>query len=338
MKGAPVESIGAFILDQVLKMQWLSDLIASALSLLGIDALGKWGGTLHFFIYDTVKIVILLCVLIFVISYIQSHFPPERSRKIMGRFKGVWGNVVGALLGTVTPFCSCSSIPLFIGFTRAGLPLGVTFSFLISSPMVDLGSLVLIMSIFGPGVAAAYTVVGLLIAIAGGAIIQRLGMEEHLADFVRGDAPADAELLSMTVPERLAYARKETWGTFRKVFPYILLGVGIGAFIHNWIPAEWIQAVLGDGNPFAVVLATLVGAPIYADTFGAIPIAEALYYKGTGLGTVLAFMMSVTTLSIPSLTMLSRVIKPKLMAVFVGLCIVGMCISGYVFNFAQPLF
>lgn len=333
-----MESIGTFILDQVLKMQWLSELIAALLGALGIDAAGQWGGTLHFFIYDTVKIVILLCVLVFAISYIQSHFPPERSRKIMGRFKGIWGSVVGALLGTVTPFCSCSSIPLFIGFTRAGLPLGVTFSFLISSPMVDLGSLVLIMSIFGPGVAVAYTVVGLLIAIAGGAIIQRMGMEEHLADFVRGDAPADAELLSMTVAERMAYARKETWGTFKKVFPYILLGVGIGAFIHNWIPAEWIQTVLGDGNPFAVVLATLVGAPIYADTFGAIPIAEALYYKGTGLGTVLAFMMSVTTLSIPSLTMLSRVIKPRLMATFVGLCIVGMCISGYVFNFLQPLF
>ena len=331
-----MESIGTFILDQVLKMQWLSELIAALLGALGIDAAGQWGGTLHFFISDTVKIVILLCVLIFAISYIQSHFPPERSRKIMGRFKGIWGNVVGALLGTVTPFCSCSSIPLFIGFTRAGLPLGVTFSFLISSPMVDLGSL--IMSIFGPGVAVAYTVVGLLIAIAGGAIIQRMGMEEHLADFVRGDAPADAELLSMTVAERLAYARKETWGTFKKVFPYILLGVGIGAFIHNWIPAEWIELVLGDGNPFAVVLATLVGAPIYADTFGAIPIAEALYYKGAGLGTVLAFMMSVTTLSIPSLIMLSRVIKPKLMVTFVGLCIVGMCISGYVFNFLQPLF
>lgn len=333
-----MSAVGTFVLDQVLKMQWLSDLIAAALGFFGIDTSSQWGGTFHFFVYDTVKIVVLLCVLIFIISYIQSHFPPERSRKIMGRFKGIWGNVVGALLGTVTPFCSCSSIPLFIGFTRAGLPLGVTFSFLISSPMVDLGSLVLIMSIFGPGVAVAYTVVGLLIAILGGTIIQHLHMEEHLADFVRGDAPDDAELLSMTVPERLAYARKETWGTFKKVFPYILLGVGIGAFIHNWIPAGWIQLVLGGGNPFAVVLATLVGAPIYADTFGAIPIAEALYYKGTGLGTVLAFMMSVTTLSIPSLTMLSRVIKPKLMVVFVGLCIAGMCISGYVFNLLQPLF
>lgn len=333
-----MEAIGTFILDQVLKMQWLSDLISALLGTAGIDPSSQWGGTLHFFVYDTIKIVILLCVLIFAISYVQSFFPPERSRKIMGRFKGIWGNVVGALLGTVTPFCSCSSIPLFIGFTRAGLPLGVTFSFLISSPMVDLGSLVLIMSIFGPGVAVAYTVVGLVIAILGGTIIQHLGMEKHLADFVRGDAPADDVLLSMTVAERLVYARKETWGTFRKVFPYILLGVGIGAFIHNWIPAELIGAILGDGNPFAVVLATLVGAPIYADTFGAIPIAEALYYKGVGLGTVLAFMMSVTTLSIPSLTMLSRVIKPRLMATFVGLCIVGMCISGYVFNFLQPLF
>lgn len=331
-------SIGAFILDQVLKMQWLSDLISAMLGAFGVDAASQWGGTLHFFVYDTVKIVILLCVLVFAISYIQSHFPPERSRKIMGRFKGIWGNVAGALLGTVTPFCSCSSIPLFIGFTRAGLPLGVTFSFLISSPMVDLGSLVLIMSIFGPGVAIAYTAVGLVIAIAGGTIIQRMGMEKHLADFVRGDAPADAELLSMSVAKRLVHARKETWGTFKKVFPYILVGVGIGAFIHNWIPAGWIELVLGDGNPFAVVLATLVGAPIYADTFGTIPIAEALYYKGTGLGTVLAFMMSVTTLSIPSLTMLSRVIKPRLMVTFVGLCIVGMCISGYAFNFLQPLF
>lgn len=333
-----MDGIAEFLLDQMLKMQWLSDLMTTLLRLLGIDPSSQWGGTLHFFVYDTTKIVILLCALVFTISYVQSFFPPERSRNIMGRFKGIWGNVVGALLGTVTPFCSCSSIPLFIGFTRAGLPLGVTFSFLISSPMVDLGSLVLIMSIFGPGVAVAYTVVGLLIAIAGGTIIQRLSMEKHLADFVRGDAPADDVLLSMSVSERLAYARRETWSTFKKVFLYILLGVGIGAFIHNWIPTEWIETVLGDGNPLAVILATLVGAPIYADTFGAIPIAEALYYKGTGLGTVLAFMMSVTTLSIPSLTMLSRVIKPKLMATFVGLCIIGMCISGYVFNFLQPLF
>lgn len=329
--------IGAFLMDQALKMVWLSDLITAALTTLGVDTASKVGGSIQFFVYDTVKITLLLCIMIFAISYIQSFFPPERSRRILGRFKGIWGNIVGALLGTVTPFCSCSSIPLFIGFTRAGLPLGVTFSFLISSPMVDLGSLVLIMSIFGPSVAAAYTVVGLVIAVAGGAIIQRLGMENQLADFVRGEA-TDDDMLSMGVRERLVYARGETATTFKKVFPYILIGVGIGALIHNWIPQEFIEAILGDGNPFAVVLATLVGAPIYADTFGAIPIAEALYFKGVGLGTVLAFMMSVTTLSIPSLTMLSRVVKPRLLAVFIGVCLVGMVISGYVFNALQPLF
>lgn len=324
-------------MDQLLKMMWLSDLISAALTALGVDVTSKVGGSLQFFVYDTVKITLLLCVMIFVISYIQSFFPPERSRRILGRFKGIWGNIVGALLGTVTPFCSCSSIPLFIGFTRAGLPLGVTFSFLISSPMVDIGSLVLIMSIFGPSVAVVYTVVGLLIAIVGGAIIQRLGMENELADFVRG-AATDDEMLGMNVRERLVYARGETATTFKKVFPYILIGVGVGALIHNWIPQEFIEAILGDGNPFAVVLATLVGAPIYADTFGAIPIAEALFFKGVGLGTVLAFMMSVTTLSIPSLTMLSRVIKPKLLVTFIGVCLVGMVISGYVFNALQPLF
>lgn len=333
-----MEGVGNFIMDQVLKMQWLSDAVWALLGAFGLDAGSQWAGTLHFFIYDTVKITILLVVMILIISYIQSYFPPERSRKILSRFSGLSGNVIGALLGTVTPFCSCSSIPLFIGFTRAGLPLGVTFSFLISSPMVDLGSLVLIMSIFGPGVAVAYTVVGLVIAVAGGTFIQRLGVDDLVADFVRGDAVTDEQMLSMTRRERLSYAAGETWSTFKRVFPYILLGVGIGAFIHNWIPADFVETVLGGGNPLAVPLAVAVGAPIYADTFGAIPIAEALYWKGTGLGTVLAFMMSVCVLSIPSLTMLSKVIKPKLLAIFVAVCIAGMCISGYVFNLAQPLF
>ena len=331
-----MEAVGSFVMDQLLKMQWLSGLMWRLLSVFGLVEGSQWGETLHFFLYDTTKIVILLVTLIFVIGYIQSFFPPERSRKIMGRFRGFWGNVVGALLGTVTPFCSCSSIPLFIGFTRAGLPLGVTFSFLISSPMVDLGSLVLIMSIFGPSVAAAYTVVGLLVAILGGAFIERLGMEDQLAGFVRGDAPSDAEPIEMGVHDRLGFAGRETWSTFKKVFPYVLIGVAIGSLIHNWIPQEAVELVLGNGNPFAVVLATVVGAPIYADTFGAIPIAEALYYKGTGLGTVLAFMMSVTVLSIPSLTMLARVVRPKLLGAFVAVCMVGMIVSGYFFNFLQP--
>ncbi|MEG1827214.1 MAG: permease [Gordonibacter sp.] len=324
-------------MDQLLKMVWLSDLVTAALVALGVDVSSRLGGSLQFFLYDTAKIVLLLCVMIFVISYVQSFFPPERSRRILGRFRGISGNIVGALLGTVTPFCSCSSIPLFIGFTRAGLPLGVTFSFLISSPMVDLGSLVLIMSIFGPSVAVVYTVVGLAIAIVGGAVIQRLKMDDQLADFVRGDT-SDTELLALSIRERLAYARRETTLTFKKVFPYIVVGVAIGALIHNWIPQELVEGILGSGNPFAVILATLVGAPIYADTFGAIPIAEALYLKGVGLGTVLAFMMSVTTLSLPSLTMLARVIKPKLMATFVGICLAGMILSGYAFNALQPLF
>lgn len=332
-----MEPIGTFVMDQLLKMQWLSDAVTALLATVGIDAATKLGGSLHFFIYDTAKIVLLLCVMIFVIGYIQSYFPPERSRRLLGRFKGIWANVVGALLGTVTPFCSCSSIPLFIGFTRAGLPLGVTFSFLISSPMVDLGSIVLIMSIFGAPVAIAYTAVGLVIAIVGGTLIERMHLDDQVAEFVHGSGPTDDEMLSMSRIDRLAYARGETWSTFKKVFPYILIGVAIGTLIHNWIPQEVIEPVLGDGNPFAVVIATLVGAPIYADTFGAIPIAEALVAKGVGIGTVLAFMMSVTTLSIPSLTMLSRVVKPKLLAVFVGVCLIGMTISGYIFNAVQPL-
>lgn len=332
-----MEPIGTFVMDQLLKMQWLSDAVTALLATVGIDAATKLGGSLHFFIYDTAKIVLLLCVMIFVIGYIQSYFPLERSRRLLGRFKGIWANVVGALLGTVTPFCSCSSIPLFIGFTRAGLPLGVTFSFLISSPMVDLGSIVLIMSIFGAPVAIAYTAVGLVIAIVGGTLIERMHLDDQVAEFVHGSGPTDDEMLSMSRIDRLAYARGETWSTFKKVFPYILIGVAIGALIHNWIPQEVIEPVLGDENPFAVVIATLVGAPIYADTFGAIPIAEALVAKGVGIGTVLAFMMSVTTLSIPSLTMLSRVVKPKLLAVFVGVCLIGMTISGYMFNAVQPL-
>lgn len=332
-----MEAIGAFVMEQLLKMQWLSDFISTALVAAGVDMSTQWGGSLHFFLYDTAKIVLLLCVMIFVISYIQSYFPPERSRRLLGRFKGMRANVVGALLGTVTPFCSCSSIPLFIGFTRAGLPLGVTFSFLISSPMVDLGSIVLIMSIFGLPAAVAYTVVGLVIAIVGGSVIEKLGLDDQVADFVRGSGPADEVMLSMTKRDRLVYARGEMCSTFKKVFPYILVGVAVGALIHNWIPQEFIEPVLGGGNPFAVVLATLAGAPIYADTFGAIPIAEALYLKGVGLGTVLAFMMSVTTISLPSLTMLARVVKPKLLIVFIGVCLVGMTISGYIFNAVQPL-
>lgn len=326
-----------FIQDQVLGMKWLNELIGSGLSLLGMDVGGRMGGSVQFFLYDVLKITVLLCFLIFVISYIQSYFPPERSKRILGRFHGIGANIVSALLGTVTPFCSCSSIPLFIGFTSAGLPLGVTFSFLISSPMVDLGSLVLLMSIFGAKVAIIYVVVGLVIAVVGGTIIEKLHMEKHVESFIMSAGGVDIESPNLTRRERVAYAKEQMLGTFKKVFPYILIGVGIGAVIHNWIPESWIEAVLGSNNPFGVILATLVGVPMYADIFGTISVAEALLSKGAQLGTILSFMMAVTTLSLPSMIMLRKAVKPKLLALFIGICTVGIIIVGYLFNAFQFL-
>ena len=330
-------SVWDFIQDQVLGMQWLNDLLGRLLSALGLDVNGRIGGSIQFFIYDVLKILILLCVLIFVISYIQSYFPPERSKRILGRFRGIWANVIAALLGTVTPFCSCSSIPLFIGFTSAGLPLGVTFSFLISSPMVDLGSLVLLMSIFGGKVAVIYVILGLVIAVIGGTIIEKLGMEKYVESSALSAGSVDIESPSLTVRERLTYAKEQMAGTFKKVFPYVLVGVGIGALIHNWIPEDWITMLLGSDNHLGVVLATIVGVPMYADVFGTIPIAEALLAKGAQLGTVLSFMMAVTTLSLPSLIMLRKAVKPKLLALFIGICSLGIVAVGYVFNAIQYL-
>ena len=325
-----------FIQDELLGMQWLNRLVGRGLSALGLDVTGRLGGSLQFFLYDVVKITILLCTLIFVISYIQSYFPPERSRRILGRFHGIWANVISALLGTVTPFCSCSSIPLFMGFTSAGLPLGVTFSFLISSPMVDLGSLVLLMSIFGAKVAVIYVLLGLVIAVIGGAVIEKLHMEPYVEEFIfSAPAAGAAEEVGLTQRERLIYARDQMLGTFKKVLPYILVGVGIGAVIHNWIPQTWIETALGSRNPFGVILATLVGVPMYADIFGTIPVAEALLAKGAQLGTILSFMMAVTTLSLPSLIMLRKAVKPRLLALFVGICVAGIILVGYLFNLLQ---
>lgn len=329
--------IGKFITEQFLGMKWLDTLIGNLLNSLGLNTAGRIGGSVQFFLYDVVKITVLLCVLIFLISYIQSYFPPERSRKIMGRFRGTRANCIAALLGTVTPFCSCSSIPLFIGFTSAGLPLGVTFSFLISSPMVDLGSLVLLMSIFGAKVAVFYVLLGLIIAVAGGTLIEKLHMENHVEEFIRRASAVDIASPTLTQKERLLYAKEQVAQTFRKVFPYILIGVGIGAVIHNWIPENRVVAVLGNGNPFGVILATLIGIPMYADIFGAIPIAEALLGKGAQLGTVLAFMMGVTTLSLPSLIMLRKAVKPKLLGVFISICTVGIILVGYLFNLFQGI-
>lgn len=329
-------SVGSFIQDQVLGMLWLKEGIGGLLQKLGMDLTTPLGGSVQFFFYDVIKITLLLCILIFGISYIQSYFPPQRSRKILGRFRGIWANLLAALLGTVTPFCSCSSIPLFIGFTSAGLPLGVTFSFLISSPMVDLGSLVLLISIFGVRVALIYVILGLVVAVAGGTVIEKLHLEGELEELVRQARYQEMDSPSLTQRDRLIFAKDQMVSTFRKVFPYILVGVGIGAIIHNWIPQDWVAALLGSKNPFGVVLATLVGVPMYADIFGTIPVAEALLAKGAQLGTVLSFMMAVTTLSLPSLILLRKAVKPKLLGVFVGVCVVGILLAGFMFNGLQP--
>lgn len=333
-----LKSIWLFIQNQILGMKWLNEVIGGGLSAVGLDVSSRIGGSIQFFLYDVVKITVLLCVLIFIISYIQSYFPPERSKKILGRFHGIGANMIAALLGTVTPFCSCSSIPLFIGFTSAGLPLGVTFSFLISSPMVDLGSLVLLMSIFGAKVALVYVVLGLIVAVIGGMLIENLHMESQVEEFIRNASGVDIESPDLTVNDRLVYAKDQVASTFKKVFPYILMGVGIGAIIHNWIPESWIQTILGSDNPFGVILAVLVGIPMYADIFGTIPVAEALLAKGALLGTVLSFMMAVTTLSLPSLIMLRKAVKPKLLGVFIAICAAGIIIVGYLFNIFQYMF
>lgn len=331
--------MGRFIQDQVLGMRWLNDLFGQLLSRLGVDITTRLGGALQFFLYDVVKIFILLASLIFAISYLQSYFPPEKSRLIIGRFKGVFGHIFAALLGTVTPFCSCSSIPLFIGFTSAGLPLGVTFSFLISSPLVDLGSLVLLTSIFGFKIALAYVIVGLVLAVLGGLLIGRFDWEDELEDVIKQHrAAVEIALPEMSRADRLDFAKRQVQDIIRKVGPYILLGVGIGAIIHNYIPQAWIEQILGGDKPWSVILAVLVGVPMYGDIFGTIPVAESLFAKSAGLGTVLSFMMAVTALSLPSIIMLRQAIKSKLLAVFLGIVTLGIVVIGYLFNITQGLF
>lgn len=332
-----LKSVWDFFQNEILGMAWLNRLIGSLLNTLGLDTTEKIGGSIQFFIYDMIKIMVLLGILIFIISYIQSFFPPEKTKKILGRFHGIGANIIAALLGTVTPFCSCSSIPLFIGFTSAGLPLGVTFSFLISSPMVDLGSLVLLMSIFGWKVAFIYVIVGLIIAVIGGTLIEKLHLENQVEEFIRNGKAIDVPQEELHIKDRLKYAWEQVCGTAKKVFPYVIIGVGIGAVIHNWIPKDFIVSALGDNNPFGVVLATIAGIPMYADIFGTIPIAEALLGKGALLGVVLSFMMAVTTLSLPSMIMLRKAVKPKLLGIFIAICTIGIIIVGYFFNLIQPM-
>ena len=327
-----MKTVWFFFQDQVLGMKWLHSLMGNLLSALGLDTSSHIGGSIHFFLYDVIKVTALLVILIFVISYIQSYFPPERSKKILGRFHGLGANLMAALLGTVTPFCSCSSIPLFMGFTSAGLPLGVTFSFLISSPMVDLGSLMLLTGIFGGKIAIVYVLLGLVVAVLGGTVIEKLHMENEVEEFIRMAPRVDLESPSLTFRDRVTYAKEQVLSTLKKVFPYILLGVAIGALIHNWIPRKWVESILGSRNPYGVVLAVLVGVPMYADIFGTVPVAEALLAKGAQLGTILSFMMAVTTLSLPSMVMLRKAIKPRLLGVFVAVCIMGILLVGYLFN------
>ena len=329
--------MGSFIQNEILGMAWLQRLIGSLLTLCGLDINSKIGGSVLFFLYDTIKIMLLLGFLILIISYIQSYFPPERSKKLLGRFNGMGARIIAALLGTVTPFCSCSSIPLFIGFTSAGLPLGVTFSFLISSPMVDLGSLVLLMSIFGWKVAVVYVVLGLVIAVAGGTLIEKLHLENQVQEYIRSAKALDIPQEELRFRDRIRYAWGEVLSTAKKVFPYVLVGVGIGAVIHNWIPEEWVITALGGNNPFGVIIATICGIPMYADIFGTIPIAEALLGKGALLGVVLSFMMGVTTLSLPSMIMLKKAVKAKLLGIFIAICAAGIIIVGYAFNALQIL-
>lgn len=328
-----IAQIFTWINNEILKMTWLSNLIKGLVeNIFGLSIKERLGGSVHFFIYDTIKIFILLSVLIFLISYIQSYFPPERTKKLLGNIKGIKGNILGALLGTITPFCSCSSIPIFIGFNAAGLPLGITFSFLISSPLVDLASLLILMSFFGAKIAIAYVVVGLILAVAGGTIIDKLGLEKYVEGYVKEIENVDVELIEMTRSERISYSKQQVKDVFHKVWLYVLIGVGVGAAIHNWIPQSIIETVVGNNNPFAVLLATAVGIPMYADIFGTLPIAEALFGKGVGIGTVLSFMMAVTALSLPSIIMLSKVVKPKLLAIFVAIVATGIVIIGYLFN------
>lgn len=334
-----IKTVWIFIQDEILGMHWLNNIVARLLNYFNIDTSSSLGGSINFFIYDVIKITILLCTLIFMISFIQSYFPPERSRRILGNFKGITASIVAALLGTVTPFCSCSSIPLFIGFTSAGLPLGVTFSFLISSPMVDLGSLVLLISIFGVKIAIAYVIFGLIIAVIGGNLIEKLKLESDIQEFVlQVPKSVDTEEEQLTLKERIDFAKSQVINTFVKVFPYIIIGVGIGAIIHNWIPENLIERLLGSNNPFGVIIATIIGIPMYADIFGTIPIAEALVSKGAQLGTILSFMMAVTTLSLPSLIMLKKAIKNRLLIIFVAITTIGIILVGYFFNIFSYLF
>jgi len=336
-----MKNILSWVNDAFLKMTWLENAVNWFFTeVINLESDTQLYKGLTFFFYDIIKIFILLIVLIFIASYLQSFFTAEKTRKILQSKKGLGANAIGALLGTVTPFCSCSSIPIFIGFTKAGLPVGVTFSFLISSPLVDLASFILLASLFNWSIAAIYVGLGVVIAILGGALISYLKMDQYVADFIKTDQPSDVMMCAeptLTKKERVRYAIEQVKEIISRVWLYIIIGVSIGAFIHGFIPEAWVLAVLGDDNPFSVIIATIVGVPMYADIFGTLPIAEALILKGVGLGTVLAFMMAVTALSLPSMIMIQKVVKPKLFFTYLSIVIAGIILVGYIMNATSHL-
>ncbi|MBM7853917.1 uncharacterized membrane protein YraQ (UPF0718 family) [Desulfohalotomaculum tongense] len=299
----------------------------------GLSMDSRLGSSVHFFFYDTVKIIILLGIMIFAISYIRSYFPPERTKKILTRFGGVKGNIMASLLGIVTPFCSCSSVPLFIGFVEAGIPLGVTFSFLITSPIVNEAAFAILLGTFGVKIAAVYVAAGVLLGVLGGIVIGRMKMEKEVEDYVYKLKVGEAEIQEMTVQERIDFALNNVKDILRRIWLFLFIGIGLGAAIHGYAPEAILARYAGPDNPLAVFVATILAIPLYSNALGTIPIAEALINKGVGIGTALAFMMATTALSAPEMILLRKVIKPRLIANFVLITGIGIVIVGYLFNF-----
>jgi uncharacterized protein len=300
--------------------------------LMGIQPGTRLGDTLNFFFYDTAKVFLLLITIIFVVAVIRSFFPPERARKLLGHHREYVGNFLAALLGIVTPFCSCSAVPMFIGFIESGLPLGVTFSFLISSPTVNEVALVMLWGLFGWKIALLYTTTGIAIAFFGGIVIGKLKLEHLVEEYVYQIKMGEAEMAAPTWKERIVYARGYTKDILKKVWIYVIVGIGFGALIHGYVPMDFVVKYAGPGNPFAVIVAVLLGVPLYSNAAGTIPIVQALVGKGLPMGTALAFMMSIVAISAPEIIILRNVIKPKLLAIFIGIVAVAIIIVGYLFN------
>jgi uncharacterized protein len=318
-------------MDPFYPLQFLADWLTY--TVLGLDKTSKLGMSLDFFLFDVPKVLILLTVVIFFVAIIRSFFPPEKTRKVLSHSRLYAGNVAAALLGIVTPFCSCSAVPLFIGFVESGVPLGVTFTFLVASPMINEVAIILLWGLFGWKITALYIASGLVIAITSGIIIGKLGLESWVEEYVYQIRVGDAgEMVEQTWPEKLAYARGYVKEIVGKVWPYVVVGIGIGAVMHGYIPADFLAKYAGPSNPFAVPLAVLIGVPLYSNAAGVIPLVSVLTEKGMAMGTVLAFMMAVVGLSLPEAIILRKVLKPKLIAVYFGVNAVGIMMVGYLFN------